>query len=225
MNSNLIIEKAKKAISLLSVEVAALRAGRVTEQVITTNVCNTLSSLPALPSEFSELARLAPNLANHISFIDLEATRTLASAALQTAWTNASASALAAAAAASAAAVAAGSQVTATLKNSTDINESVNLSGNGNGTGTGVTKRNSSEEVESISGGGGIGSFPPVQGNITEVKMIAPDSATRHPPVTPKQSSSSTTSSLSSKNPKPIEVTAVSSSRNSTMALEGKAVS
>lgn len=216
-------EKAKRAILLLSVEIAALRSGRVTEQLITTNVTNTVSSLPALPADLSELAKIAPNLSAHVSFIDLEATRSQASAALQTVWASASASALAAAAAASAAATAAGSQaiaaVAASKQHATEheTNSAAAIS---------VNKRyGSDEEGQSVGGGGGGG----VDGGraINENKMIVPDSATRHPLSTSNTGVSTPKPSATKfPNSKPVDLPPSSSlSRSGVSASETRASS
>ena len=217
-------EKAKRAILLLSVEIAALRSGRVTEQLITTNVTNTVSSLPALPADLSELAKIAPNLSAHVSFIDLEATRSQASAALQTVWASASASALAAAAAASAAATAAGSQaiaaVAASKQHATEheTNSAAAIS---------VNKRYGSDE-EGLSGGGGGGGGGVDGGRaINENKMIVPDSATRHPLSTSNTGVSTPKPSATKfPNSKPVELPPSSSlSRSGVSASETRASS
>jgi hypothetical protein len=214
-------EKAKRAILLLSVEIAALRSGRVTEQLITTNVTNTVSSLPALPADLSELAKIAPNLSAHVSFIDLEATRSQASAALQTVWASASASALAAAAAASAAATAAGSQaiaaVAASKQHATEheTNSAAAIS---------VNKRyGSDEEGLSVGGGGGVDGGRAINEN----KMIVPDSATRHPLSTSNTGVSTPKPSATKfPNSKPVELPPSSSlSRSGVSASESRASS
>jgi len=216
-NNSIIIDKARKAIKILAVEVSALRSGRITEQLITTNATNTVSSLPALPADLSELASIAPNLSAHVSFIDLDATRSQAAIALQAAWANASASALAAAAAASAAATAAGSQAIAAVAaiKQHATTETIELT---SGTAGAHTKRYGSDEE---GGEGGVNSRAS-----NDNKNIAPDSATRHPSSISASGVSTPKPNTASKfpNAKPVEISvSSSSSRSGVFASETRA--